>query len=100
MTFVTYSACIALLVVTLLCDLWVSRTLRRAAATPFTKSMQTWWPLHMLLHLAALFVIASTGPAPVLVPQVHLSRHNGPGPFSPSFPPQAFPGKKERVEHL
>ena len=100
MTLTTFSLCLALLLLTLLLDLRVSRVLGQGMKTRGTRAVLALWPLQVLLHLVVFYFVASARPAVVLRPHITLSRRTVPGPFSPAFPPLSFPGKKERVEHL
>jgi hypothetical protein len=102
MTVVIFSCCVALLLVTLLCDLWVSRTLRRETKTPAVRALLRWWPLQVLLHVVVLFLVASTHPAPVVGVVARVVVRSLPRPLSPILPPLSLSIQKgrQRIEHL
>jgi hypothetical protein len=101
MLFIPFCASLLLLLFSLAFDLRASRLLRGGEQTDATKSVLTFWPLQVLIHLVVLYVVAST---PVihkkLVTGVRMTYRVAPGPFIPSFPPAPANWKKKSVEHL
>jgi hypothetical protein len=97
-----FSCCVVLLLVTLLCDLWVSRTLRHGTKTPTVRALLRVWPLQVLLHVVVLFLVASLRPAPVVEVVARAVVRSFPRPLSPVLPPLSLPVQKEkqRPQHL
>jgi hypothetical protein len=102
MTIVIFSCCVVLLFVTLLCDLWVSRTLRKGTKPPAVQLLLRLWPLQVLLHVVVLFLVASTRPTPVVGVVARVVVRSLPRPLSPPLPPVSLSVQKEkpRIEHL
>jgi hypothetical protein len=102
MTVVIFSGCVVLLLVTLLCDLWVSGTLRRGTKTPAVRALLRVWPLQVLLHVVVLFLVASARPAPVVSVVARVVVRSLPRPLSPALPPLSLSVQngKQRVQHL
>lgn len=101
MLFIPFCASVILLLFTLFFDLRASRLLRSGGQTEAVRSVLTYWPLQVLIHLVVLYVVAST-------PVIHKKQTTGvrmtfratPGPFIPSFPPAPAYWKKKSVQHL
>ncbi len=101
MLFTPFCASLLLLLFTLFFDLRASRLLRSNTQTAAIRSVLTYWPLQVFIHLVVFYVIAST---PVLHKKptlgVRTTFRSIPGPFIPSFPPAPAHWKKKSVQHL